>query len=483
MYMTDKIADYIRKEYMINAGEHICVGVSGGADSVCLFRILEYLRKPMGFTMSVVHIEHGIRGKESLSDMEFVKNLADAYQIPFFAYTFPVEQIAKEEGLSVEEAGRKVRYEAFAKEAEKYGKHQMVKIALAHHADDNAETILFHMCRGSGIEGLAGIRPVRDQIIRPLLCVARSEIEAYLTEIEQEYRTDATNADIVYSRNRLRNCVMPELERINERAVSHINCLSEDIREVSDYLVEESKRMLKERLCKEPSGSICFSLDSFDKNPLFLQRQVMLLLLAEISGSRKDLGREHAEALLKLSNNQVGKKVFLPYGILAEKTYGALLFTDKAVTEQQKKEPVFLWQGMEWQEVLKEIDTEGETSGNLSVFDGKVCYRIFKRKKKDTEIPKNQYTKWFDYAKIKNGLCFRGREPADYFITDGYGHKKKLKEYLINEKVPKAERENIPLLADGSHILWIIGYRISEYYKIAEDTEYVLEVQFMEDVT
>ena len=291
MYMTDKIAEYIRKEHMINAGEHICVGVSGGADSVCLFRILEHLRKSMGFTMSVVHIEHGIRGKESLSDMEFVKNLADAYQIPFFAYTFPVEQIAKEEGLSVEEAGRKVRYEAFAKEAEKYGKHQTVKTALAHHADDNAETILFHMCRGSGIEGLAGIRPVRDQIIRPLLCVTRSEIEACLMEIGQEYRTDATNTDITYSRNRLRNCVMPELERINERAVSHINCLSEDIREVSDYLAEESKRILKERLCKEPSGSICFSLDSFDKNPLFLQRQVMLLLLAEISGSRKDLGR------------------------------------------------------------------------------------------------------------------------------------------------------------------------------------------------
>ena len=111
------------------------------------------------------------------------------------------------------------------------------------------------------------------------------------------------------------------------------------------------------------------------------------------------------------------------------------------------------------------------------------CQVIFKRKKKDREIPQNQYTKWFDYDKIKNGLCFRGREPADYFITDGYGHKKKLKEYLINEKIPKAERENIPLLADGSHILWIIGYRISEYYKITEDTEYVLEVQFMEDVT
>ena len=175
--------------------------------------------------------------------------------------------------------------------------------------------------------------------------------------------------------------------------------------------------------------------------------------------------------------------MFLPYGILAEKTYGALLFTDKSAADQQKKEPVFLWQGIEMEEVLREINAKGETSGNLSVFGRNVCCRIFKRKKKDREIPKNQYTKWFDYDKIKNGLCFRGREPADYFITDGYGHKKKLKEYLINEKIPKAERENIPLLADGSHILWIIGYRISEYYKITEDTEYVLEVQFMEDVT
>ncbi len=481
--MIEKVAEYMEQHHMVTEGSHICVGVSGGADSVCLFRILERLQKQMGFTMSIVHVEHGIRGRESLMDMEFVRKLAETYGIPFRAFAYPVEEIAKEQGLSVEEAGRKVRYEAFAQEAERYGKN--VRIALAHHGDDNAETMLFHLCRGSGIEGLAGIRPVRGNIIRPLLCATRSEIEEFLKEEGQVYRTDATNADVCYSRNRIRSRIIPELLKVNEQALLHMNCLLEDVRELSEYLSGEVDKILKENLTKEASGGVRFAVAGLSDWPLFLQRQVMLELAAEVSGSRKDIGREHAKALLELADKQVGKEISLPYGITAEKTYGALLlyrdtggketaFPRKESPSDVKKVRI---------ELPKDENHKQDISGKIHFPEGIIRYRIFQIEKKYVKIPKNQYTKWFDYDKIKKGLCFRNREPGDYFVADVQGHRKKLKDYLINEKVPKTKRSQILLLADGSHILWAVGYRISEYYKITENTRSVLEVQFMEDET
>lgn len=473
--MIKKVTAFMQKHHMIDSGDHICAGISGGADSVCLFLLLESLRQSMGFTLSVVHIEHGIRGEESLADMHFVKQLAEKYEIPYTCYAYAVEEIAKKEGLTVEEAGRKVRYEAFYQEGKKYVQPAeknggTVKIAVAHHGDDNAETLLFHMCRGSGIEGIAGIRPVRGQIIRPLLCVTRQEIEEFLAESGQKYCIDATNTDVIYSRNRIRNRIMPEMEMVNKQAVMHMNSLMEDMAEISDYLNGLVQKIIKDSVKKEKRG-ISFPTDGLSKYPKVIQNRIMLALIAKVSGSRKDISREHAYALSELAEGNVGRKIDLPYGITAEKTYKKIVLYAKQ--ESQEKHMIY-------QRYL-DIPEMPDVWQEIASPTGKFLYRIFFLNKKCVKIPKNPYTKWFDYDKIKNSLCFRTRQPGDYLVTDTKGHRQKLKEYFINEKVPKAEREQILLLAEESHILWIVGGRISEQYKITENTKIILEVQFVEE--
>lgn len=448
---------------MIQKGMHVCVGLSGGADSVCLFRILERLRHEMGFSMSAVHVEHGIRGAESLADMAFVKALASSFGITVGCYAYPVERLAKEQGLSVEEAGRQARREAFAKEAALYGKES--RIALAHHADDQAETVLFHICRGSGIDGAAGIRPVRGKMIRPLLCVTREEIEAYLNAMGQAYRTDATNADISYSRNRIRRCVMPELARVNAQTVWHMNRFAEEAAELCAYMQEETERILNAHRSVSRDGEVRFALAGLALCAPVLKSRVMLQLIAEASGSRKDIARGHTMDLLSLAEGRTGRKIDLPYGLTAEKTHDALLFYKKSDQEE-----AFL------REVA--LDASGEP---LAVPGGKMRWRVFEWQKKDAEIPQKLYTKWFDYDKIKNRLHLRNRKPGDYFALDAGGGRQKLKDYWINEKVPQSKRSRILLLADGSHILWAVGGRISAYYKVTEQTKRVLEMQYMEE--
>mgnify|MGYP000022768044 CR=1 FL=1 len=462
--MINKITAYIKQHHMIQKGEHVCVGVSGGADSVCLFRVLEELRHTMGFTMSVAHIEHGIRGEESLSDMEFVKELAEGAGISVTTYAYLVKEIAAKRGISLEEAGREARYQAFAEEAARYGAN--TKIALAHHANDNAETMLFHLCRGSGMDGLRGIRPVRGNIIRPLLCVARSEIEEFLRLAGQEYRTDATNAELVYSRNRIRCRIMPEMEKINGNAVLHMNRLAEDAAEISDYFCKEADAVLKKYMASEGEG-IRFGLEGLMGRPSVMQRRILMELAARACGSRKDITREHIVSLFKLAEGGTGKKISLPYGIDAEKSYGFL-----RLYPARKQDCAV--------ETAEEIFLEKQ-SGRLCLQGGCIQYEIMGNSKNYEEIPRNLYTKWFDYDKIKNGLCLRTRRPGDYFELDCYGHRQKLKNYFMNEKVPQSKRAQIMLLADGSHIVWMIGYRISEYYKVTERTKRILKVQYMEE--
>ena len=463
--MIKKVAAYIRQHHMIAKGMHICVGVSGGADSVCLFRILTQLQVTMEFSMSIVHIEHGIRGGASLSDMEFVRKLAEDFGVKFSAYAYPVEKIAKEQGLSVEEAGRQVRYEAFEKECAIYGAD--TRIALAHHADDSAETMLFHLCRGSGVEGLCGIRPVRGKVIRPLLCVSRKEIEDFLEQEGQAYCVDATNADIVYSRNRIRNCVMPQLLQINEQFAAHMNFLSEDAAEISEYLQEEVKKILAQHMTETKEHHLRFDLTGFSDYPTILQKRVMLELLVKAGQRRKDIGREHVRSLLKLAAGRTGRKISLPYGVIGEKTYGAVLLYREEKGMEHRARPI-------------RIPLESG-SEDIQVPMGRLSCRVFQFSKEYTEIPRSVYTKWFDYDKIKNRLYFRTREPGDYLVLDEAGHRKKLKDYWIDEKVPAAKREHILLLAEGSHILWAVGGRISAAYKVTEQTKTVLEVQFMEE--
>ena len=252
----EKVLDYIRKNGMVQRGDRIIAGVSGGPDSVCLLFLLDKYKETLGISLEVVHMEHGIRGKESLEDAAFVENFCRKLAIPCHTYHRDIPKLAREWKCSGEEAGRRARYEAFEEVRSKNGG---TKIAVAHNRNDQAETVLFHLVRGSGLSGLSGIRPVRGNIIRPLLCLTREEIEDLLRKENLPFRTDATNLETDYARNRIRLNILPLLrEELNPRACEHLAETAERLALAEDYLAGQAREAAKRLAGRKTDGGAGF---------------------------------------------------------------------------------------------------------------------------------------------------------------------------------------------------------------------------------
>ncbi len=441
------------------------VGVSGGADSVCLLLLLNELAPQIGFSMTVAHVEHGIRGSESVRDAAFTERLCRNLGIRFELCRVDVPRYREETGLSEEEAARVLRHDSFLDVCGRVGAD---RIALAHNADDCAETVLFHLARGTGIRGMGGIRPVSEWkdtvIIRPLLCVSRAEIEDWITARGQEYCRDSTNADEIYTRNRIRRRVMPELAGINDRAVFHIQSTAGQMAEICDYLDEAAWKAGKDVFFLEDgtggSPRVTILCEPFREMHVVLQKHLILLLLGLAAGSRKDITSVHVEQVMRLMTADVGAHLSLPCRITARKTYekvvlGTEIPNEVCFTEQNLKIP-------------------GETVTEDGIIFMTELMNVVDVSKK---IPRKSYTKWFDYDKINHVVCLRTRRPGDYIVTDADGGHKKLNKYFIDEKVPVSLRDRIWLLADGNHIMWVVGYRISEACKVSGQTRRILCVE------
>lgn len=464
--MLNKIKNFIDKYNMIQKGDRIVVGVSGGADSVCLFDVLLKLAPVYGHTLFVVHVNHGIRGKEADEDEAYVKKLCLDNQVSFTAIKTDVRAIAVKEGLSEEEAGRKVRYEAFY---HCFTENKCNKIAIAHNKNDNAETILFHLFRGSGIKGLTGIQPVRDVIIRPLLNTGRDEIEAYLNENGISYRTDRTNLTSDYTRNKIRHQIISfAKEEINSAAVEHIVSAANKLAEIESYLEKNIEIGFRNSVTYlEEKKSYVIDINKLKQEDPVLQKGIIRRTLTQLATRAKDLETLHVELVLDLMEKQSGKVLNLPYGILAMKSYGTIILKTVKRDENQPgvKDSKFLTE--------QKLNIPGITylpQTNQFLRTKLINY------KKNMIIPRNGCTKWFDYDKIKNTILVRTRREGDYIQIDSAGNKKKIKSLFIDEKIPRELRELLPLVADGSHIMWVIGGRMSEAYKIDEETKVILEI-------
>lgn len=463
--IEEKVLSYVEKHRMLAAGDHVLCGLSGGADSVCLLYLLLAMKKHIPITITAVHVNHRLR-EEADADEAFAKELCSKLGLPFYREEADVKALAKAEGMTLEEAGRMARYQIFAQLASKL---KATKIAVAHHANDQAETLLFHLCRGSGLTGLVGMRPVREQIIRPLLCLKREEIEVYLQTAGQSYVTDVTNADSTFARNALRNQVIPVLEeKVSSRSVEHMGQMAEIAGLACDYLEDCLQREL-ERCTKSEEGDnggcLRLILPAFDTLHPYMKGQVLLACLAEMSGSRKDLANIHVQALLSLCEKQVGSSLDLPYQIMAYRSYDSICFVKKG----QKQTAFF----------EREISiTEGAES-RIDLPDGqKLLIRLREAPQAGNSmenIPRKAYTKWIDYDKIDGSLVIRSPQAEDFFYFNDK-NRKFVKDYMVNEKIPKADREKQLLLADGSHMVYFLGRRISNYYKVTEDTRHILEI-------
>lgn len=460
-----KIFSDIKEQNLIEKGDVILAGVSGGADSMCLLEVLRAYRREVDFELRVIHVEHGIRGEASLSDAAYVQGFCEEHSISCALVHVDARGYSRTHAVSVEEAARELRYEAFeraAREAERDRKDAgkpadcgempqegKVSIAVAHHMEDQAETMLWQMIRGSDIKGMGGMRPKRGRIIRPLLFAERAQIEAFLREAGICWREDATNKDGVYTRNRLRMDVLPVLTQLNSRAVEHLCESAGRLQETEDYLAVQTDLLYDRYVEKTSRGGLLVRAALMQEQSL-MQRRVLYRALETVSGRAKDLGTKHVALLRDLFSRQVGRELALMYRVTAVRVY----------------EGVELWRGNARETQLQEEHwTPDEIQ--MEVLD---CSAL-------TEISKKKYTKWFDYDKIECNVQIRRRQSGDYLVIDKGGHRQKLKSYLVNKKIPKAERDELWLLADGSHIMWVIGHRISDYYKVSEHTKRVLKVQ------
>ena len=453
---------------MLQPQDAVAVGVSGGADSVCLLFALKELQKKMPFRILVVHVNHGIR-QEASRDEEYVRTLCEQWKLPFFSVHVQVTRLAEEQGISTEEAGRNVRYESFErilkKEAGKEWEAGKARIAVAHNANDRAETMLFHLVRGTGLTGLCSIKPVRERVIRPLLGITREEIEEFLQKEKLSYCIDHTNAEDTYTRNKIRNHILPYItEEISPAAIHKMNQAADLLNDAEAYLKKQTAHACDRVFLERQEEHVKLSVEKLLSEDPYLQKEILLEAVAALIPGRKDIGAVHIEALQKLLHTGGSKELFLPCGLKAVKEYDALLLIIAADPSAYDQKPVP-------EEQLVSVPGEYELEGL-----GKLEFSLIPRKKTE-QIPENQYTKWFDYDKIKKCLCVRKRRTGDYLTINEALSRKSLKEYMIEEKIPKACRDDIWVLAEEDHILWVIGRRISAKYKVSEDTKTILQVQ------
>ena len=449
---------FVKANQLFSEDENLILGVSGGADSVCLFLCLNEFRKKNPVRLTVLHVNHMIRDEEADRDEAYVKELCGRFQVPFVAERIDVPKLAKELKLSEEEAGRIVRYEKLCALA----KEKNGSIVVAHHRDDNAETVLLNLVRGSGILGLSGIRlqSLIDgcRIVRPLLPFSKEEIEQFLKEEGVSWCTDSTNTDEGPSRNLLRLKVIPELETINKKAKEHICEAAGRLREIEEYLSKQTAKAMEESVRKEDEEEILLipELESFDP---VIQKRIILAAIGEVAGSFKDLTSEHVGQVLELLSMQSGKQIRLPYGLSAVRQYNEIRIRKEAV-QDQPEEVTIPKEDLSEEELVKTLSDGRKIGFRLVDVTGGNRLQL---------MEKNQYTKAFDYDRIIGVIKLGGKVPGDEISLKG--GRKTLKKYFIDEKIPKDQREQLSLLKDSESVIWIIGFRISERHKITVDTK------------
>lgn len=307
--MKDKVIETIKKYELIQAKDKIVLGVSGGPDSITMLDILRQIREEFDFEIVVAHINHMIR-KEAIQDEEYVKKYCEKNNIKCFVKRIDVIDIANNKKIGTEEAGRLVRYEFFDEVLKQTGSN---KIAIAHNKNDKIETIIMHVLRGSGLSGLKGIEPIRGNIIRPLIECEREEIEKYCDENRLEPRIDKTNFENDYTRNKIRNIVIPYIEKeLNPNIIETIDRLSEVIKKEDRYLEKVALDVYDKILIKQEPGQIMLELKGFNEQDEVIKSRIILYTVKKLFGSSQGIEKIHINDIIKLCNNNIGNKYLTP---------------------------------------------------------------------------------------------------------------------------------------------------------------------------
>jgi len=446
---------------MVSSGDKVIAGVSGGPDSICLLHILNRLRKEMGLSLHITHINHGIRKREGKKEEEFVRSIAERMALPITIEHLNVVAYAKRKRLTIEEAGRNMRYRAFESLATRLGAS---KVALGHTASDQVETVLMHLLRGSGSQGLSGIPPVRSLgrtvIIRPLIEVNREEILDYLKKNNLSFCVDSSNRRTEYFRNKVRLRLLPILRKnYNKDIDDALLRLSEILKEENAYWEKIVERAFS-KVASFYSGKILVDFKKLLRYNVVIQRRVLYRLFGGLVSLRQ------IEAIRSLATgSSQGKRIYLGKRLGVRKEGNFLIFS--SLPSQKLKEFVYPVRVPGKNEI-----SELGLSVNTRIVNSNYVLR------------KEANFAYFDVDRIGlNGLILRNRREGDRFRPFGLKGTKKLSDFFIDNKVPRHLRERIPLLVEGEDILWVVGLRRAEKARITQDTKRILEVQVLPDKT
>ena len=308
--LKTKVIQTIQKNHLIETGDKVIIGVSGGPDSICLLHILNEIKEILGITLYVAHVNHKIRKNANL-DEQYVQEFCKKINIPFFAKQIDVQKIAKQNKIGLEEAGRKERYDFFE---EVFEKTKANKIATAHTANDNAETVIMHFIRGTGLNGLKGIEKTRqNKYIRPLIECTREEVEEYCEKNNLNPRIDETNEENIYTRNKIRNICIPYIKNeFNQNIVKTINRLAEIVTEEDEYLQNQTEKIYHELCEKENKTLVVLNLKKFNQEHLVIKRRILLYTINKVLGNTNGIEKKNIEDVLRLCKRNIGNKYLYP---------------------------------------------------------------------------------------------------------------------------------------------------------------------------
>jgi len=453
-----KVDNTISKYRMIGRGDRVIVAVSGGADSVCLLDILYSLKDVLEIELVVAHFDHGLRPDEDVSETAFVKSLAASFHCDFV--TKRTDPDLQTETASLEERARDVRYR-FLKEVKEQFSAQ--KIATGHNLNDQAETVLMRLLRGSGPSGLSGIPPVRDtHIIRPLIEVTRSEIESYLSKRGLSHITDSSNSETKHLRNEIRLNLLPQLEKYQPKIVEILGRTAGIMREETTWLEAKATRWLKKWAEKGSNDQIVLPLLQFKQLPEPLKNHVIRQALKRKGGSLRRISLPNIDAIKQMATDQKPQtEVSLPNMLAVRRVYDRLIFS-KSNPETPKR-------------FCYIIDKPG--AFNLETLGCTIQLEEVERKAM-VELKTSAWTACLDADGITYPLMLRNFRPGDRFVPLGMTGHKKVKNFFIDIKVPSDVREQIPILTQGNKPIWVCGLRIDDRFKVTSTTKRVLKITF-----
>ncbi len=478
MDVLQTIRQTILEHKMLQRGETVVAGVSGGPDSLCLLHAMRALRHDLEVHLHVAHLEHGIRGRESLADAAFVQELAHSWSLPVTVDQADVPAYAEEHRLAMEEAARRVRYLFLGRVAQATGAGST---AVAHNADDQVETILMHWMRGSGLGGLRGILPVQSlgaeawwpgpalRVVRPLLEVPREQIEAYCRQHGLRPRFDRSNLDLTYHRNRIRHELIPHLESFNPRIREVLRRSAKAIADDYEYLHLQALEAW-ERLAREEEGTISFPLEPWQSLHPSLQRQLLRESIRRLRSSLRDITWTHVEqARAGIDKLDTGGRITLPQGLSLIRGYDDFVIGEERALPDQP----LLYDGP----LAMQVPGLTPLPSSLWFLNS----QIIERDQLPTEALDNPdpWQAYCDFHRTGSDLILRGRQAGDRFQPLGMGGRSKsLTDFMIDAKVPQHIRDLLPLVVSPGHIVWAAGYRLDDRVKVTSQTSQVLHLWF-----